>query len=81
MEPINHHPQELSHRRVREGELYYVQDEAAPTGWSIVEIAGADDDLLAAFTVGQLEAIPLDELDGRILGPVPAPKPALCSAA
>jgi hypothetical protein len=81
MEATSHHPKDHSHRRVREGELYYIQDEAAPTGWSIVEIAGVDDGVLAAFTVGQLEAIPLDELEGRILGPVPKPEPALRTAA
>jgi len=62
-----------AHRRVRVGELYYVEDEAAPSGWSIVEIAGLEGDEMAAFAPGQLEAIPLAELDGRILGPVVEP--------
>lgn len=63
------------HRRVRAGELYYVKDAAASEGWSIVEIAGADDVDLAAFAIGQLEAMPLAEIEARILGPVPTPAP------
>jgi hypothetical protein len=81
METIQHHPHDDQHRRVREGEIYYVNDEAAPTGWSIVEIAGDGDNALAGFALGQLEAIPLDELEGRILGPVPVPEPALARVA
>ena len=81
MDETNHHPQDDSHRRVREGELYYVRDEAAPEGWSVVEIGGVDGGALAAFAVGQLEAIPLAELEGRVLGPVPVPPPALAQVA
>lgn len=66
-------PAGAAHRRVRAGELYYVADDAAPEGWSIVEIGGVDERALAAFSLGQLEAIPLDELEGRILAPVPQP--------
>lgn len=62
-----------SHRRVREGELYYLADEAAPQGWSIVEVASSDSGVLAAFALGQIEAIPLSEVEERILGPVPRP--------
>ncbi|MDJ0848627.1 MAG: hypothetical protein QNK04_09635 [Myxococcota bacterium] len=69
-------PTALAHRRVREGELYYVSDDAAPEGWSVVEIAGVDAGVLAAFAVGQLEAIPLDEIEDRILGPVAGPPSA-----
>lgn len=81
METTTHHPQHESHRRVREGELYYVADEAAATGWSVVEIAGAGGAGLAGFALGQLEAIPLAELEGRILGPVPVPGPTLARVA
>jgi len=63
-----------SHRRVRDGELYYVEDEAAPEGWSIVEISSDDANTLAAFAVGQTEAIPLTEIEDRILGAVPRPR-------
>ena len=61
MDETSHHPQDDSHRRVREGELYYVRDDAASDGWSIVEIGGVDGGALAAFAVGQLEHAP----DGR----------------
>jgi len=81
MDDTNHHPEDGSHRRVREGGLYYVRDVAAATGWSIVEIAGAGEGELAGFALGQLEAIPLGELEGRILGPVPVPGPALARVA
>ncbi|MGI9591534.1 MAG: hypothetical protein ACR2P8_09205 [Myxococcota bacterium] len=81
MDETSHHPQEDSHRRVREGEFYYVRDEAAPDGWSIVEIGGVDGGALAAFAVGQLEAIPIAELEGCVLGPVPVPEPALARVA
>jgi hypothetical protein len=66
-------PAGAPHRRVREGELYYVTDEAAPQGWSIVEVASSDSGVLAAFAVGQVEAIPLSEVEERILGPVARP--------
>ena len=67
-------PTAQAHRRVRAGELYYVADDASPEGWTVVEISGVEDDgPLAGFAVGQLEAIPLDELEDRILGPVAAP--------
>jgi hypothetical protein len=66
-------PASTAHRRVREGELYYVMDEAAPHGWSIVEVASSDSGVLAAFAVGQVEAIPLSEVEERILGPVAPP--------
>lgn len=66
-------PTAHAHRRVRAGELYYVSDDASPEGWTVVEISGVDDGPLAAFAVGQLEAIPLEELEDRILGPVAAP--------
>jgi hypothetical protein len=72
-EEAQHHPAETGERRVRAGELYYVVDELAPEGWSVVEIAGVGEGALAAFAPGQVEAIPLAELDGRLLGPVPAP--------
>lgn len=62
-----------AHRRVREGELYYVTDEAAPEGWSIVEIASSDSGHLAAFALGQLEAIPLAEVEDLILSAVQRP--------
>jgi len=81
MEPTQHHPQDDPHRRVRDGELYYVKDEAAPSGWSIVEIAGGEGDTLAAFAPGQLEAIPLAELEGRLIAPVPVPEPPLARVA
>ena len=81
METIQHHPHDDQHRRVREGNLYYVNDDAAPTGWSIVEINGAGEGELAGFALGQLEAIPLHELEGRILGPVPTPEPVLALVA
>ena len=81
METTSHHPQDDSHRRVREGELYYVEDEAAPSGWSVVEIAGVGEGELAGFALGQLEAIPLSELEGRILAPVAAPEPTLARVA
>lgn len=66
-------PASTPHRRVREGELYYVMDEAAPHGWSVVEVASSDSGVLAAFAVGQVEAIPLSEVEERILGPVARP--------
>ncbi len=69
-------PAAQAHRRVREGELYYVADDAAPEGWTVVEINGVDDGPLAAFAVGQLEAIPLAEIEDRILGPVAGPPSA-----
>ena len=62
-----------AHRRVRAGELYYVTDEAAPEGWSIIEIASSDSGVLAAFALGQLEAIPLSEVEGLILSAVQRP--------
>ncbi len=61
------------HRRVRSGRLYYVTDTASPLGWSVVEIEEEDPNGRAAFAPGQLEAVPLEELKGRILGPVPSP--------
>ena len=61
------------HRRVRSGRLYYVTDTASPQGWSVVEIEEEDPKNQAAFVPGQLEAVPLAELRGRILGPVPSP--------
>ncbi len=73
METTSFHPQDDPHRRIRKGELYYVEDVAAPAGWSIVEINGSDDGEPAVFALGQLEAIPLSELEGRILGPLPVP--------
>ena len=39
----------------------------------MVEIEEEDPNGRAAFVPGQLEAVPLAELRGRILGPVPAP--------
>jgi len=77
----SHHPQDDAHRRIREGEIYYVRDDAAPEGWSTVEISGTADGSLAGFALGQLEAIPLTELEGRILGAVPAPQSALARVA
>ncbi len=81
METTSFHPQDDPHRRIREGELYYVEDVAAPAGWSIVEINGSDDGELAGFALGQLEAIPLSELEGRILGPLPVPGSAFARTA
>jgi len=63
-------------RRVREGEIYYVEDAAAPDGWSIVEIASDGGSRLAAFALGQTEAIPLSEIEDRILAEVPGPRTA-----
>ena len=68
-------PASMPHRRVREGELYYVADEAAPEGWSVIEIASGDSGVLAAFALGQLEAIPLSEIEGLILSAVQRPTP------
>lgn len=68
-----HHPADAGARRVREGELYYVNDPAAPGGWSIVEVASNGVGALAAFALGQTEALPLSELEDRILGAVPKP--------
>ena len=62
----------VKHRRVRIGHLYYVVDPESKLGWSVVEIEGVST-RKAAFVPGQLEAVPLAELRGRILGPVPAP--------
>lgn len=76
-----HHPQDEAQRRLLEGQLYYVQDDASPQGWSIVEINGVADGVLAGFVVGQLEAIPLDELMQRMIGPVPAPPLRIVRAA
>ena len=61
------------HRRVRAGQFYHVTDAASPLGWSVVEIEEEAPKNRAAFVLGQLEAVPLAELRGRILGPVPAP--------
>ena len=61
------------HRRVRSGLLYYVTDTASPLGWSVVEIEEEDPNGRAAFAPGQLEAVPLEEVEGRILGLVPEP--------
>ena len=61
------------HRRVRVGQLYYVEDPASPLGWFVVEIEGTDRKHRAAFAPGQIEAVPLAEIRGRILGPVPSP--------
>ena len=61
------------HRRIRAGNLYYVLDTASVLGWSVVEIEEHDPRHRAAFVPGQLEAVPLAELQGRILGPVPEP--------
>ena len=67
------HQPSPAHRRVREGELYYVTDEAAPEGWSIIEIASSDSGHLAAFAVGQLEAMPISEVEDLILSAVQRP--------
>ncbi len=72
-----HQPAPMPHRRVREGELYYVADEATPEGWSVIEIASSDSGVLAAFALGQLEAIPFSEVEELILSPVQ--RPALTS--
>ena len=61
------------HRRVRAGQLYYVLDTASVLGWSVVEIEEHDPSNRAAFVPGQLEAVPMTESRGRILGPVPSP--------
>jgi hypothetical protein len=69
-------PEATPERRAREGEIYYVADDAAPDGWSIVEIASDGGSRLAAFALGQTEAIPLSEIEERILAEVPRPRAA-----
>ncbi len=61
------------HRRVRAGQLYYVTDTASVLGWSVVEIEEHDPNHRAAFVPGQLEAVPMAELQSRILGRFPSP--------
>ncbi|MBW2270122.1 MAG: hypothetical protein JRH16_16265, partial [Deltaproteobacteria bacterium] len=56
----------------RLGGIYCVEDPASAIGWSVVEIEGENAKRRAAFVPGQLEAVPMTEIKGRILGPVPA---------
>ena len=51
----------------------YFADHERPWDRPLPEIEDEDANGRAAFAPGQLEAVPLEELQGRILGPVPAP--------